>query len=347
MNQNRQPATKITVSTGTLVRLLLLLLGIGFLYAIRDVLMIILVSIVIASAVDPLIRWLSKYKIPRVVSALFIYIGGISFFLAVFYFLIPPITSDFQDFFTQLPTLVESALVEFQDKLQFFSSDYITKAIESVTGNADKIFREGFGQFFNTASSLFSGIFSLGFIFVISFYLAVQDDGVANFIRIVTPREYEDYLLNLWSRTQRKIGRWLQGQLLLGLIVGVIVFIALTILQVKYALILAILSALFELIPYFGPILAAIPAIAIATIQNPLLGLLVAGIYFIVQQMENHLIYPQVVRKTVGVPPLLAIIALLIGGKLGGIMGFIVAVPTAVVLVEYFNDVVDQKRNLT
>ena len=73
---------------------------------------------------------------------------------------------------------------------------------------------------------------------------------------------------------------------------------------------------------------------------------MVAGIFFLVQQMENLLIYPQVVRKTVGVPPLLAIIALLIGGKLGGMMGFIVAVPLAVVLVEYFNDVVDHKRSI-
>ena len=94
----------------------------------------------------------------------------------------------------------------------------------------------------------------------------------------------------------------------------------------------------------FGPIMAAIPAIAVAAIQEPLLGLLVAGIFVLVQQIENHLIYPLVVRKTVGVPPLLAIIALLIGGKLAGIMGFIVAVPVAVVFVEYFNDVAAHKK---
>ena len=134
--------------------------------------------------------------------------------------------------------------------------------------------------------------------------------------------------------------------MLLGLIIGVIVFIALTILQVQYAFILSILSALFEIIPYFGPVMAAIPAIAVASIQEPLLGLLVAGIYFIVQQMENHLIYPQVVRKTVGVPPLLAIIAILIGGKLAGMMGVIIAIPLAVVLVEYLIDIVDRKKNI-
>jgi len=176
--------------------------------------------------------------------------------------------------------------------------------------------------------------------------LAVQEDGIGNVLRIVTPREHEPYILGLWLRSQRKIGRWLQGQLLLGLIVGVIVFIALTVLEVRYALILAILSAIFEIIPYFGPIMAAIPAIAVAAIQDPLKGLLVAGIYLVVQQMENHLIYPQVVRKTVGVPPLLAIIALLIGGKLGGMMGFIISIPLAVVLVEYLNDVADRKKAL-
>ena len=337
---------ELSITTGTLVRFILLLLGVVFLFAIRDVLAIILISIVIASAVDPIVRWLYRYKIPRVISVITIYLVSIVGFLVVIGFLIQPLLSDVNSFAQDLPGVARSALLSIEERFPVVSFGGVTEMVEGAFGNFDSVVSSGLDRLSNTASSVFSGVFSLGFILVISFYLAVQDDGVGNALRIITPKEYEDYVVGLWIRTQRKIGRWLQGQLVLGLIVGILVFIALWFLGVKHALILALLAAIFELIPYFGPILASIPAIAAATLQSPFLGVIVLVVFVVVQQLENHLIYPLVVRKTVGVPPLLAIIALLIGGKLGGFMGFIIAVPLAVVLVEFLNDVADRKRQL-
>ncbi len=339
-----RPQNAAELGTGTLVRFLLLVLGIVFLYQIRDIALIILVAIVIASAVEPLIKWFIRYRIPRVLAALFVYVGGILGFVTVFYLLIPPIFSDFQSFFTRLPVLLETALVQLKTKAEFLPLDVAISALRGAAVNADTYVQGALSGFFSATSQLFSGLFAFVFVIVISFYLAVQEDGVGDFLRVVSPKEHEAYVLGLWKRSEQKIGRWLQGQILLGLIVGVIVFIALTVLQVREALILAVLSAIFEIIPYFGPIMAAIPAIAVAAIQSPVLGLMVAGIYFVVQQMENHLIYPQVVRKTVGVPPLLAVIALLIGGRLAGMLGFIIAVPLAVVLMEYVNDILNRKH---
>ncbi|MEK7630630.1 MAG: AI-2E family transporter [Patescibacteria group bacterium] len=341
---SRHPHTSIDISTSTLIRLALVILGVVFLWVIRDILMIILVSIVIASAVEPLVQWFMKWRMPRVLATLLIYLSGMAFVIGIFYLLVPPLAGDFQLFFSQLPSLIETALVGFQQKVPFFSFDFVIDAIRTSTLNADQYVRDAVGGFFSFSSAFFSGVFSFGFIVIISFYLTAQEDGIADVLRIVTPKEYEEYALNLWARSQRKIGRWLQGQLLLGLLVGVLVFIMLTVLRVEHAFLFAVLSAVFEIIPYFGPVMAAIPAIAVTAIKDPLLGLLVAGIYFLVQQMENHLIYPQVVRKTVGVHPLLAIIALLIGGTVAGVVGIIIAIPLAVILVEYFNDVVEHKR---
>ena len=338
--------TQIEITTGTLLRAILLIVGVLFLYIIRDIVLIILVAVVIASAVEPLVRWFERWRIHRVLGVLLTYIGGIAGFVTIVFLLIPPIANDFQQFFIRLPNLLERSLVELQSKVGFLPLDTILAQLRLATGDTNNYVGSFVSGFFSASSSLFSGLFAFIFVVVISFYLAVQEDGVADVLRIITPKEYEPYVLGLWGRSQRKIGRWLQGQLLLGVIIGIIVFIALTILQVQYAFALAVLSALFEIIPYFGPILAAMPAIAVATIQEPFLGLLVAGIYVVVQQMENHLIYPQVMRKTVGVPPLLAIIALLVGGKLAGFMGIIISVPLAVVLVEYLNDVVDRKKNI-
>lgn len=130
----------------------------------------------------------------------------------------------------------------------------------------------------------------------------------------------------------------MQGQLLLGLLIGVMVYLGLTILGIKYAFLLALLAAVFEIIPLFGPILAATPAVILGFLDSAVLGFMVLGFYIIIQQFENHLIYPLVVRKVVGVPPLVVIIALIIGAKLAGFLGVLLSAPIAAVLMEYMND---------
>jgi predicted PurR-regulated permease PerM len=179
---------------------------------------------------------------------------------------------------------------------------------------------------------------------VFSFYFAVQETGIDDFLRLVTPVEHEQYVVSLWRRSQDKIGKWMQGQLLLGLIVGVLLYLGLVILGVPYALLLAVLAAIFELIPVFGQILAALPAIAVAFGDGGVTAaLLVLGLYLIVQQFESNLIYPLVVKKIVGVPPLLVILALLIGAKLAGFLGILLSVPIAAALQEFINDIQKKK----
>jgi predicted PurR-regulated permease PerM len=186
--------------------------------------------------------------------------------------------------------------------------------------------------------------FSFILIIVISFYLAVQDDGVANFLRIITPVKHERYIIDLWKRSQRKIGLWMQGQLVLGLIIGVLTYLGLSILGVQNALLLAVIAAMFELIPVFGPILAAVPAVAFGLIEGGVaLGLLVVGLYAIIQQFESQLIHPLVVKKIIGIPALIAILALIVGAQLAGFLGILLSVPLAAVMMEYLGDVEKRK----
>jgi predicted PurR-regulated permease PerM len=159
-------------------------------------------------------------------------------------------------------------------------------------------------------------------------------------LRVVTPTQHQAYVLNLWKRSQTKIGKWMQGQLILGVIVGVLLYLGLTILGVPNALLLAVLAALFELIPVFGQFLAAIPAVAIGFVDGGVTGaLLVAGLYIVVQQFEAHLIYPVVVKKVVGVPPLMVILSLIVGAKLAGFLGILLSVPIAGAIQELVADI--------
>jgi len=210
--------------------------------------------------------------------------------------------------------------------------------------NVSATLAETTGGVFTTLSAFFGGLTSFVLIVVFSFYFSVQETGVDDFLRVVTPTAHQAYVLNLWKRSQGKIGKWMQGQLILGIIVGILLYMGLMILGIPNALLLAVLAAVFELIPVFGQFLAAIPALAIAFADGGFTALLlVGGLYVIVQQFEAHLIYPVVVKKVVGVPPLLVILALIVGAKLAGFLGILLSVPIAAAVQEFVADIDKEK----
>jgi predicted PurR-regulated permease PerM len=336
----------VSISFGTIVRAVLFLLFLVALYLLRDLVLVILISIVIASAIEPATKKLATYNIPRVPAVVVIYLLVFALLFGLLPFLLLPIFGDLNELSSTLsqkigniPSLLQSS--SFNSWTGSLGTGFSFQGL--ITG-----LQSNFGSiptgFVQLTALIFGGFFRFTLIVVISFYLAVQPKGIENFLRIVTPISKEKYVINLWERSQRKIGSWLQGQLLLGLIIGVLVFLGLTIMGVKYALVLAILAAIFELIPYFGPILSAVPAVLLGFSSSITLGLMVTGLYIVIQQFENHLIYPLVVKKIVGVPPLVVIISLLIGGQLAGFLGLLLAVPAAAVLMEVASDMEKSKH---
>ncbi|MEK7477882.1 MAG: AI-2E family transporter [Patescibacteria group bacterium] len=337
----------IDITTGTIVKIVISLFLVFAIFELKGLILIILTAIVIASSIELGSKRLVKMKIPRVLAVLAIYIG---FFLVLFIFLsflLPSLFGELVDLAHNLPERIQSMdqvnlsldpLSSITGGLasSFSVKGLILQVLKFITQASDNIFR--------TASAIFGGVFSSILILVISFYLSVQERGIENFLRVVVPLKNEKYAIDLWLRSQEKIGRWFQGQVLLGVIVGLLVFLGLSILQIKYALTLGILTALFEIIPFFGPILSAVPAVLLGFGEGIPTGLMVLGLYIIVQQFENNLIYPLVVKKILGVPPLIVILALLVGGTLAGFLGLIISVPLATVLMELANDI--EKRKL-
>ncbi|MDO8555423.1 MAG: AI-2E family transporter [bacterium] len=334
----------IEITLSSFVKATLFILLIVGLYAIRDVVAIVLLSVVIASAIEPLASWLEKRSIPRVISVIFIYLAVFSIFGFLAYLIIPIFSGEIANFASQVPIylsdlnhwpVLTSLFPSLSDSSSVIS-ELLQRTESQVAGFASK--------FLSATANIFGGVMSFILIIVLSFYLSVQKHGLENFLRIVTPLQYESYVLDLWRRTRDRIGKWLQGQILLGVLVGVMVFLGLTILRVEYALTFAFLAAVLEIIPIFGPILAAVPPVAITFFQSPTSALIVAILYIVIQQFENHLIYPLVVRKIIGVPALLAILAIIIGGKLGGFFGIVLAVPVATALKEFLDDVTAKKK---
>ena len=341
----------IQISAGTVIKVLIVIFGFVAIYILRDVVLVVLLAVVIASAIEPATQWLLKKGIPRILSVLLIYSIITILLVGTFYFLFLPLLSQSASFLSSLPgylgelqvwnPLRNSELLNSNSTIQGISQNFsLAQITDQIYSTADNLSN----GFFGAASTIFGGVLSFILVIVLSFYLSVESDGVSNFLRIVVPAKHEPYVLNLWKRSQHKIGLWMQGQIVLAIIVAMLVFLGLTLLQVENALLLAVLAGMFEIIPLFGPILAAIPAVTIALITNGMTAaLLVVGLYIIIQQFENQLIYPLVVRKIVGVPPIVSIIALIVGGKLAGFVGLIISVPLATMLIEYLNDVEKHK----
>lgn len=335
----------INITTGTFIRAILLGVLLVLLYMLSDIVAVVLFSVVIASGVDPAARWFQKFRMPRALSVIFVYLIAFLSLSLIFYLIVPTMFSELSNLSKNLPLYSDKpfeigVIADIFPKLP----ESATSVLRDIAINAEEYIRGFMGGFLNTIATIFGGMFSSILIIIISFYLSVQEKGIENFIRAVTPIQHEKYVISLLLRSRRKIGKWLQGQILLGVLVGVLVYLGLTILGVPYALIFALLAGVFELIPIFGPIMASIPPIVIAFLLDPKLGLMVLALYFLIQQFENHLIYPLVVSKIVGVPPILTILALIIGANLYGFFGILLAIPVATILVEILSDIEKKKR---
>jgi predicted PurR-regulated permease PerM len=334
----RKDSGTMEISTGSWIRGFLVLIFFLILFVLRDIVLVILTSIVIASAVEPIAIALKRVGIPRIPTILGLYFSGAIVLAGLFYFLFLPLLGEASNFLRSLPDFSATLQSGVWNNLTgAISAEDIVEQINSMVGS----FSRGA---LSSASIFFGGIFSFILIVVLSFYLSVQDDGVGKFLRVITPWNHEKYIIGLWKRSRNKIGLWMQGQLLLGAIVAILVYLGLLLAGVPHALLLAVSAGLLEIIPLFGPILAAIPAVIVAFTSGGLtLALIVAGLFLIIQQFENHLIYPLVVKKVVGVPPMVSIIALLVGAKLAGFLGMLIAVPMATILMEFLNDLEERK----
>ena len=344
----------ISVTTGTFIRLIVVAAAAYAVWVLKDLALLVITAVVIASALEPGVGFFMKYKMPRILAVLVMYLAVFGSLFGVVYFMLPPIIGDTQNFLASVPQYLETVELpaELAGVMQtpFFSADTggtASSVIETIFTFRSE-FAQGSDGAIQLVSAFFGGVFALVLVIVLSFYFAIQETGVEQFLRFVTPQKHEEYVVGLWGRAKKKIGLWMQGQLILSLIVGVIVYLGLMLIGVPYALLLAVIAAIFDLIPIFGSLIAGVVGVIVAFSFGGLpIALIVAGLYFIVNQFEAHLIYPLVVNKVVGIPPLMVIIALIAGGTLAGFLGVLLAVPLAAALREFLDDVDRGKKART
>jgi len=342
--------TSISISTGTMIRALLLLLGILTLWILRDMALIILTSIVIASFVESGVPHMAKIGLGRVFGIAILYILTLIIFAGLFYLFAPLLITEIYNFSSAISTYVPG--ISF---FNYFQNDAFSGAKDIVVGLSDnfsfqtlndvsKAFIDNLsGGLFQTLSFAFGSIFNAFSIILVSFYLSIQEKGIENFLRLIFPLKYEDYVVDLWQRSSIKIAFWVKGQMLLALVVGILTYLMLSLLNVEYALLLAIIAGILEMIPY-GILLALIPALAISFFSGGFSLALMVGIsYLIIHQFEVFLFSPVIIKKIVGLSPIVIILAALIGFELASFWGVVLSIPVAVVMMEFLADLEKNK----
>jgi predicted PurR-regulated permease PerM len=320
-------------STKIILKVVFVVLALGFLWVIRDIIVLVLLAIVLASAMEPLADYLHARKIPRGVSVIAVYVVFLGLAALVISSIIPPVIDQFKLLASNLPEYAEDLQANYPNLANLMGVDNLSNlAGDIVTGGGEE-------SVVSRTVGVFNGFFAFITVLVISFYLVVsKEKGMKDFISSIVPVRRRDQVVGLVTKVQKKMGLWVLGQVILSLVIFVFTFIGLTILGVKYALVLALLAGLLEVIPYIGPTLSAVPAFFFALVQSPALAVGVIILYILIQKAESYVIVPKVMEKTIGTSPLVVLIALLVGFKLAGVLGLLLAVPLAGAIEEFSGD---------
>lgn len=308
---------KIVISTRTIFITFLALLSFWLLYQIKTVIILLFVSLILTLLLDPFVDRIQEKKIPRGVAVFIVYLV----FLTIFGFLIiygfSPMVEQTRKLLMGLPILLDQVLrfVGLED-----SGGQIFNALSNNLATTS-------GSVFKVTWGVFTNIISLITVLVLTYYFLLDFDHLKKQFIDLFSKDDRKKLEKLVDTLEFRLGGWLRGQILLMIVVGIAVYVGLMLLKVPYALSLGLIAGLLEIVPIIGPVISAIPAVIVALAVSPLLALGVAALYFLVQQLENNIIVPKVMQKAVGFNPLITMLVLLVGGKLFGGVGVVLAVP--------------------
>jgi len=319
------------ISTASVIRVIVVLLAIGFLYFIRDIIAIVFVAIIVAAALSPIVDRLTKWRVPRTVSIILIYLLVLGILGGIVYFILPPMIVQLKQLADNLPTYF-TTFADLLKNLREGSLSGLLSTSQDTLNSLSNFLGQIANNLFTTTVGFFSGAAALVMVFILTLYFLIDENGIKKFIVSLFPIRQKSQLIAIANKMGFKLGGWLRGQLLLGIVVGIVVYVGMLIIRMPYALTLGILAGALEIIPVMGPIIAAIPAILIAFTISPATALIVTIFYILVQELENKLLVPKIMQYTVGLNPVTTIIIILIGAKLMGILGILLAVPAASVI---------------
>ena len=324
---------KYLLKNQVILALVLVVLG-WFVLQIRGIIISLFFSYIIMAAMLPFVEFLRKNGFPKVISILVPYVTLSILVFALIFPLIPFFAEQIGTLLSNLPKYLEKSGTVFGyqvDPKQL--QGYVNGELNNIGKNA-----------FQVTGIVFGGIISALTVIIISFYLLFYRDDFKKSLANLFEKETREKVFLTIAHVDDKLGAWLRGQILLSVIIGVVSFLGLTLLQIPYALPLALMAGILEVVPTIGPIISAIPAVIVAFTISPQLALIVVLLYFIIQMLENHVLVPKIMQRAVGLNPIVVILGIGIGANLLGIAGALLIVPFISFIIVLYNGIMKSKE---
>lgn len=306
---------KIDISHRTIIFTVLFLLGLWLLYFVRGILLMLFVAFLLTTILDPFVNLLTRIKINRNLAVVLSFVLVIGTLGGVIALIAPALVQETTNFINALPTYLSNIGVDM-----------------SVTNNLITGLVQQIGGVLNFTFSVFSNVFSVITILVFTFYMLLGYSSMKEQITTLIGDERGKRIYDLVSAIETRLGRWSRGESILMLSVALGNYLGYLLLGIPFALPLAVLTGIFEIIPTLGPIISAVPAVLIGFGISPFVGIGAVVVAFVVNQLENYVLVPKIMQRSVGVSPLLVLISVAIGVKIAGIMGALIAVPFVITL---------------
>ncbi|HEA84623.1 MAG TPA: AI-2E family transporter [Candidatus Wildermuthbacteria bacterium] len=329
----------LDITWSTILKISIAGLTLYILFLVKDILIWVLFGFIISILFDPLVDLLQRFRIPRVVGVIVIYLAIFGFIALSIFAAAPFFLNEIQRFSqlipqyfnTVAPPLAGLGIEAFTDTQTFM--DTVGRNVEGLGSSV-----------FSALFAVFGGLFSTLFVISIAIFLSIEEKWVERIIRLLFPKRQEALALNVWERSQRKVSGWFLARVLSSIFVGVATYFALLVLNVQYPVSLAIFSGVLNFIPIVGPLFAGAIIVLVVSLDSTLRAIFVALSFILIQQIENNILTPILTKRFIGLPPAIVLIALAIGGQLWGIMGAILAVPLAGIFFEFLRDFLEKRK---
>lgn len=307
----------------------LTLAGCAFLWNIRNILLLLFLSLLLASGIDPVVNWLRRGPFNNGLAILAIYLAIFASLALLIYFIAPSVINELQILINNF-----SSQQSAKEAINNLDNKYLRDFALQIYQNAGDIASNfaSVEQAFNLGLSAISSLFAIVTVFVVTFYWVTERAATKQLVLSFIKVDKQPAVNEVWQDIEAKLGAWVRGQLALMVFIGVLSGIGYTIMGLKFAFALGVLAGLAELIPLVGPYIQGGTAALVALTQSLTLVFVVIGFVILLQLLESNVLVPKIMQKAVGVNPLAAIVGVATGATLAGIVGALLAVPVVATL---------------
>lgn len=323
----------LEISNRTILKIFLAVVLLYALFLIKSVIIWFIFALIIAVLFNFAIDPLEKRRVPRLVSASVLYFGIFALIGLVIYKTAPFLLNEIQEFYTNLPVYLKKISPVFE---KFGVTSF--KSTKAFTQTMQTSLEQAGGSFFEAVAGIFGGASVTALVFALAFFISLERKFVEHSLASFFPKRHHEYLFGLWRRSRKKVSGWFISRMIGVVFVAVTMLAVLLIFNVKYSFSLAIASGLLDFLPIFGPFVAGCLIFILVSLNSFHQAIFVIVAFIIIQELENHLLFPLLFKRFIGISPVLVLVAMAMGGILWGVAGAILAIPLAGVVSEIIKD---------